>query len=54
MLPICASCKRIRDDNGHWHQIETYISTRSDASFTHGVCPHCAEQYKRDFSLGKK
>ncbi len=46
MLPICASCKRIRDDKGYWQQVETYISSHSDASFTHGVCPQCAEQYK--------
>ena len=54
MLPICASCKRIRDHAGSWHQIENYISSRSEASFTHGVCPSCAAQYKHDFSLNRK
>ena len=53
MLPICASCKRIRDDKGYWQQVETYISNRSDASFTHGVCPQCAEKYKHDLN-GRK
>jgi len=53
MLPICASCKRIRDDKGYWQQVETYISTHSDASFTHGVCPQCAGQYKQDFDANK-
>ena len=44
LLPICSSCKKIRDDNGYWNQIEFYIRERSDASFTHGICPDCAEQ----------
>ncbi len=54
MLPICASCKRIRDDNGYWQQVETYISSHSDASFTHGVCPECTQHYKAEVGLGKK
>lgn len=41
-LPICASCKKIRDDNGYWNQIEAYISEHSDAEFSHGICPECA------------
>lgn len=41
MLPICASCKMIRDENGVWHQVEVYIENRSKASFTHGLCPEC-------------
>src|SRR3990172_5663919 len=40
-LPICANCKKIRDDKGSWTQIETYISERSDAEFSHGLCPEC-------------
>ncbi len=44
LLPICASCKKIRDDRGSWQPLETYISARSDADFTHGYCPTCAEQ----------
>jgi hypothetical protein len=41
LLPICASCKKIRDDKGYWNQIESYISERSEAEFTHGLCPDC-------------
>ncbi len=44
LLPICGSCKKIRDDRGIWNKIETYISQHSDASFTHGLCPDCAVQ----------
>ena len=40
-LPICASCKKIRDDKGYWSQIETYISENSEAEFSHGICPDC-------------
>lgn len=42
MLPICASCKKIRNDKGYWEQIEAYISDRSEAEFSHGICPECA------------
>jgi len=41
MLPICSSCKKIRDDQGYWNQIETYIASHSEAQFTHGICPDC-------------
>ena len=41
LLPICASCKKIRDDNGYWNQIETYIRNHSEAEFSHGICPEC-------------
>jgi diguanylate cyclase (GGDEF)-like protein len=40
-IPICARCKRVRDDEGYWDQVESYISRRSDAVFSHGVCPDC-------------
>jgi hypothetical protein len=43
LLPICAHCKKIRDDEGYWMQLEGYISDRTEATFTHGICPHCAE-----------
>ncbi|MBA4372358.1 MAG: hypothetical protein C0402_05800 [Thermodesulfovibrio sp.] len=42
-LPICASCKKIRDDKGYWNQIEEYISTHSQAEFTHSICPDCTK-----------
>jgi DNA-binding NarL/FixJ family response regulator len=41
LLPICSACKKIRDDRGYWTQIEQYIEKRSDAQFTHGICPDC-------------
>ena len=44
MLPICTSCKKIRDDKGYWNQIESYISEHSDALFSHSICPDCAEK----------
>lgn len=44
MLPICASCKKIRDDQGYWNQLEEYITRHSEAVFTHGICPDCAEK----------
>lgn len=43
-LPICASCKKIRDDKGYWQQIEAYIREHSDAEFSHGICPDCAQR----------
>ena len=42
ILPICAYCKKIRNDKNYWEQIESYISSHSNASFTHGICPDCA------------
>jgi PAS domain S-box-containing protein len=40
-LPICAYCKRIRDDENYWHAIESYLAARTDAHFSHGICPGC-------------
>lgn len=48
LLPICASCKKIRDDKGYWNQIERYIQQHSDAQFTHGICPDCAKRIYPD------
>jgi hypothetical protein len=45
MLPICSFCKRIRDEEGGWHQIESYISEKSEVDFSHGICPDCAEKF---------
>jgi YesN/AraC family two-component response regulator len=42
LIPICASCKKIRDDQGYWNQLEAYISEHSGAEFSHGICPECA------------
>jgi DNA-binding response OmpR family regulator len=44
IIPICMYCKKIRDDQQSWHQLETYISNHSEARFSHGMCPHCAEE----------
>jgi hypothetical protein len=44
MLPICAHCKKIRDDKGYWNQLETYLKSHTDAEFTHGICPDCAQE----------
>lgn len=45
LIPICSSCKKIRDDEGFWHKLETYISNHSDAKFTHGLCPDCVDKF---------
>lgn len=45
LLPICATCKKIRDDKGYWNQIEFYIRDHSDADFTHGICPECVQRF---------
>jgi PAS domain-containing protein len=44
LLPICSNCKKIRDDQGSWHQIEDYIHQNSEADFSHGICPECAQK----------
>jgi hypothetical protein len=44
LLPICAACKKIRDDKGYWNHIESYIRQHSEADFTHGMCPSCAQR----------
>ena len=44
LLPICARCKKIRDDKGYWNQIEIYIAEHSEATFTHGICPECKKE----------
>lgn len=55
LLPICASCKKIRDDKGYWTQIESYIYKHSDAEFSHGICPDCAQKlYPEIFPPNKK
>ena len=50
LLPICSSCKKIRDDGGYWEQIEGYISKRSDAQFSHGICPECAKKIYPEYT----
>ncbi len=45
LLPICAWCKRVRDDRGYWKQVEAYVRDRTEADFTHGICPDCLEKF---------
>ena len=45
LLPICSYCKKVRDDQNYWQQVETYIEGHSDALFTHGICPECRVKY---------
>ncbi|NJN94505.1 MAG: response regulator [Anaerolineales bacterium] len=49
LLPICASCKKIRDDGGYWHLLEVYIRDHSEADFTHGLCPDCLTKIYPEF-----
>jgi hypothetical protein len=49
ILPICASCKKIRDEEGSWCQLETYISDHTEADFSHGICPDCRRSLYADF-----
>ncbi len=53
LLPICASCKKVRDDNGYWNQIELYIKDHSEAEFSHGICPDCAKKLYPDLDWKK-
>jgi PAS domain-containing protein len=53
-LPICASCKKIRDDKGYWNQIESYIRDHSEAEFSHGICPGCAKELYPDLDLNEE
>jgi PAS domain S-box-containing protein len=49
IVPICANCKKIRDDKGYWNQVEKYVSERTDAEFSHGICPDCAKKLYPEF-----
>ena len=48
LLPICAWCKRVREDRGYWSQVEKYVARHTDAEFSHGVCPECEDKLTRD------
>jgi hypothetical protein len=50
MLPICASCKKVRDDKGYWSGVETYVSEHTDAVFSHGLCPECEKKAHEDLA----
>ncbi len=54
MLPICASCKKIRDDLGYWRQVEEYIEKHADVEFTHGICPECLKRIYPNYTDSDK
>ena len=56
LLPICASCKKIRDDKGYWNQIESYLKKHSEAEFSHSMCPECSDKFygKEDWYIKMK
>ena len=54
LLPVCAWCKKVRNDEGYWEQIENYIATHFTASFTHGVCPDCRKKVMGDINKAKR
>lgn len=51
LLPVCSFCKKIRDDNGYWRQLEAYIQDHSEAVFSHSICKECAKKHYPDFNL---
>jgi hypothetical protein len=48
LLPMCGWCKKIRDDKGYWEHVEQYLQLHTNATFTHGICPDCAEKFRRN------
>jgi GAF domain-containing protein len=58
LLPICSVCKKVRDDQGYWQQVETYIGSLAAVQFTHGLCPACKEakmlEFKKQLAASKK
>jgi PAS domain S-box-containing protein len=49
IIPICAACKKVRDDKGYWQQVDAYVRDRSEAEFSHSICPECREKLYPDF-----
>jgi PAS domain S-box-containing protein len=54
LIPICANCKKIRDDQGYWSNVESYIANHAEVEFTHGICPECMEKLYPDYVKKKK
>ena len=52
LLSICAYCKKVRDDKGHWSQIESYISNYAETKFSHGFCPECSKKLYTEHEIG--
>jgi hypothetical protein len=53
LLPICSSCKKIRNDEGYWIEVESFVRDHSDAEFTHGICPGCADRLYPEMRTAK-
>ncbi len=51
LLPICFQCKKIRDDEGYWSELEIFIDVHSEARFSHGLCPDCADEYRKQVGV---
>lgn len=51
LLPICCYCKKVRDDQNYWHQVENYVARHVEVRFSHGVCPDCIERLRKDLAL---
>jgi GAF domain-containing protein len=51
LLPICAYCKEIRNDEGYWQQVEAYVESHTDATFSHGICPKCSKKFLEEIGL---
>ena len=54
LIPICAWCKSVRNDQGYWQTVEQYVHSHSDASFSHSICPSCQEKFKDEIARGRK
>ncbi|MCX5856051.1 MAG: response regulator transcription factor [Deltaproteobacteria bacterium] len=53
IIPICANCKKIRDDQGYWNQVEIYVRDHTEAEFSHSICPECMKELYPEFVRGK-
>ena len=53
LLPICSYCKKIRDDQNYWHQVESYVGKHTDARFSHGICPDCTEKFRVELTTNR-
>jgi hypothetical protein len=54
LVPICSSCKKIRDDGGYWQQVEEYVAKHTEADFSHGLCDECAHTLYPEYFKDKK
>lgn len=54
LIPICANCKKIRDDDGYWYEVEKYLQDHSDSQFTHGLCQECIEKLYPDYAKSRR